>query len=78
MDHMANTVVECSRCKEVYPQEKIFTVCPKCEGALLIRYDLKAIKKNVSRDNIEKRHQTFWQKSTESGQTKRGGKLRTL
>ena len=57
---MPNTVVECNRCKEVFPQEKIFTVCPKCGGALLIRYNLKAIKKIVSLDDIEKRHETFW------------------
>ncbi len=57
---MVNAVVECSRCKKAFPQKKIATICPECKGALIFRFNLKAAKKNVSRDDIEIRHETFW------------------
>jgi threonine synthase len=35
---------ECSRCKEIVSAETPQTLCPKCAGALYVRYDLSALR----------------------------------
>jgi len=51
---------ECSRCGESYPSDKVLTVCTKCGGALLFRYDLHRVASSVSKDVLERRDDTFW------------------
>lgn len=52
--------VECVNCGETLPCDKILTVCPKCGGALLFRYDLTRVAESVSTKILEKRKDTFW------------------
>jgi threonine synthase len=55
----ANTV-ECSKCGETFPADEVLTVCAKCGGALLFRYDLSRIVEKVSKSALERREDTFW------------------
>jgi threonine synthase len=54
--------VECSRCGHTLPSSNdvFWTVCPKCQGALLLRYDLKQIGDLTPRSVFEARDDTFW------------------
>ena len=40
---MFTIVAECSRCGEAFSCDKVLTVCTKCGGALLFRYDLAGV-----------------------------------
>jgi threonine synthase len=51
---------ECSRCGEEFPADKILTVCTKCGGALLFRYDLDRVANSISKNRLEARDDTFW------------------
>jgi threonine synthase len=57
---MLNVRVECSRCGENFPPDKALTVCNKCGGALLFRYDLLRVAETVSKDDLRKRSDSFW------------------
>jgi threonine synthase len=57
---MFNLQVECSRCGENFPPDRVLTVCTKCGGALLFRYDLQGVANTVSRDALKKRGDSFW------------------
>lgn len=48
------THLECSRCHETLSAEKPQTVCPKCAGALYVRYDLAPLKGIAHREQIAK------------------------
>jgi threonine synthase len=52
--------VECSKCGETFPSDKLATVCPTCGGALLFRYDLQRVASKISKDILEKRDDNFW------------------
>ncbi|QNI32552.1 threonine synthase [Alloacidobacterium dinghuense] len=41
--------LECSRCQNQISANKYETVCPKCAGALYVRYDTEALKKTATR-----------------------------
>src|ERR1700743_1087513 len=41
--------LECSRCQNQISAEKYETVCPKCAGALYVRYDAETLKKTAKR-----------------------------
>src|SRR6516164_4958063 len=41
--------LECSRCQNQISANKYQTVCPKCAGALYVRYDVEALKKSAKR-----------------------------
>ncbi|WP_158750664.1 threonine synthase [Acidobacterium sp. S8] len=43
------TFLECSRCHHHVSADQYQTVCPKCAGALYVRYDLKALKMSSKR-----------------------------
>ena len=45
----AITSLECSRCHHHISADQYQTVCPKCAGALYVRYDLKALKTSSKR-----------------------------
>ena len=57
---MFSIAVECSKCGEKFPHDKLLTVCPECSGALLFQYDLARIADKVSKSALEKREDTFW------------------
>ncbi len=52
--------VECVNCGETLPCDRVLTVCPKCGGVLLFRYDLARVAESVSMKILEKREDTFW------------------
>ena len=41
--------LECSRCQNQISADKYETVCPKCAGALYVRYDAETLKKTAKR-----------------------------
>jgi threonine synthase len=55
-------LAKCSKCGQNTPSyEGVFlTVCPKCQGALLLQYDLKQISDLTPRNVFEERDDTFW------------------
>lgn len=55
--HLAG--LECSRCKAYYPGDTPRALCD-CGGPLLARYDLAAIRKAVTPDEIARRAPTMW------------------
>jgi len=57
---MFNIAVKCSKCGEVFPCDKVLTVCTKCGGALLFHYDLARVAETVSKSVWKKREKTFW------------------
>jgi threonine synthase len=60
MKLMFSISVECSKCGENFASDKVLTVCPKCGGALLFRYDLAQVAEKISKRILEKREDTFW------------------
>lgn len=60
MKPMFAVVAECSKCGETFPPDKVLTVCTKCGGALLFRYDLVKVAEKISKSILEKREDTFW------------------
>src|SRR5271154_1749420 len=44
--------LECSRCKETVSAATPQTLCPKCKGALYVRYDLQHLRGMAARDAI--------------------------
>lgn len=57
---MFSIVAECSKCGEIFPCDKLLTVCPKCFGALLFQYDLTQVAEKVSKSALKKREDTLW------------------
>jgi threonine synthase len=51
---------ECSKCGETFSSDKVLTVCTKCGGALLFRYDLARVAEKISKSALKKREDTFW------------------
>ncbi len=51
---------QCNKCGERFASDKVLTVCSKCGGALLFRYDLSRVKEEISKDILAKRGDTFW------------------
>ena len=51
--------LECSRCQNEISAEKYETVCPKCAGALYVRYDMGALKGTVKRPKADGQ-QSMW------------------
>jgi threonine synthase len=47
--------LECSRCSTQVSAETAQTLCPQCAGALYVRYDMAALRKTASRDQIQAR-----------------------
>jgi len=54
------THLECANCFERYGANLVHGLCVKCQRPLWVRYDLNAVKKAVSRDDLELRPQTMW------------------
>jgi threonine synthase len=54
------THLECANCFERYDANLAHGLCVKCQRPLWVRYDLNAVKKAVSRDDLRLRPQTMW------------------
>jgi threonine synthase len=54
------THLECTRCGQSLPTDKLQTICPKDGGVLYARYDLPAIKNKLSREQLCARPATMW------------------
>jgi threonine synthase len=54
------THLECTRCGQQLSADKPQTICPKDAGVLYARYDLGAIKKTFSREQLCDRPATMW------------------
>ncbi len=52
--------LECTRCGQQLSADKPQTICPKDGGVLYARYDLGAIKKTFSREQLCDRPATMW------------------
>jgi len=57
---MYEVAVECSRCGELFDFNKPLTVCTECGGALLVRYDLAEVARNLSKKVLGQREDSFW------------------
>lgn len=57
---MFSLKVECSKCGESFPCDRVLTVCTECGGALLFRYDLNRVARKICPKILEKRDDTFW------------------
>lgn len=57
---MFETVVECSKCGETFPCTGVLSVCDKCGGALLFRYDLDKLAEKTSKSLLARRRESFW------------------
>jgi len=44
--------LECSRCNSTVSAERPQTLCPKCQGALYVRYDLRPLHGAATRDSV--------------------------
>src|SRR5215468_913991 len=54
------THLECTRCGQQLSPDQPQTICPKDGGVLYARYDLPAIKKSFSREQLCNRPATMW------------------
>jgi threonine synthase len=54
------THLECANCLERYTADLVHGLCVKCQRPLWVRYDLNAVKKAVSRDDLTSRPPTMW------------------
>ena len=54
------THLECTRCGDHYPADRLQSVCPKDAGVLYARYDLAAIKRSFSSARLGLRAPTMW------------------
>ncbi len=50
----------CDRCHRAFPLAKPVNLCPECAGLLETRYDLGAMKKELSRRDYETRTNSMW------------------
>jgi threonine synthase len=57
------TFFECSRCGEHLSADVAQNVCPRDGGPLYVRYDLAAIRKTTSRDDVAKGPASMWRYS---------------
>ena len=54
------THLECTRCARPFSHRELQTVCPDCLRPLYARYDLEAVAKAVSRDDLARRPPHLW------------------
>jgi threonine synthase len=52
--------LECSRCGDSFSINEIHTFCPKCQAALITRYDLETARHNLERNEIHARPRGMW------------------
>ncbi len=54
------THLECSRCKERYEANRLHNLCLTCGKPLLVRYDLKAVARDLKREALPGRTSSLW------------------
>ena len=54
------THLECTKCGERLPVDRPQTICPKDGGVLYARYDLEAIRRELTREKLSGRPATMW------------------
>jgi threonine synthase len=54
------THLECSVCRAVHERGKLWNLCIKCGKPLLVRYDLSAVGKLMTRESVAKGPATMW------------------
>ena len=47
-------------CGKTFPCNEVLSICDKCGGALLFRYDLDELGNKVSKDILTRRESSFW------------------
>jgi threonine synthase len=52
--------LHCSDCGKKFSLHEIHTFCPDCQSPILVKYDLKAARQNVDRDQIHSRAKGMW------------------
>lgn len=52
--------LQCTRCGQELPADRVQTVCPKDGGVLYARYDLAEIKKTFKREALQGRTESMW------------------
>jgi threonine synthase len=52
--------LECPQCGEIYPPGNIVTYCAQCHSPYFARYNLAALRDNVSRDEFANRPKGIW------------------
>ncbi len=52
--------LECTHCHKTYNADELHTTCPACAKVLSARYDLDAVRKNLTREDLLKRDWTLW------------------
>ncbi|RJS89816.1 threonine synthase [Candidatus Bathyarchaeota archaeon] len=57
---MFENTAECSRCGKDFPCSNPLSICDRCGGAILLRYDLDKISEKVSKDALSRRRDSFW------------------
>lgn len=54
------THLECSACEAVYERGKLWNLCLKCGKPLLVRYDLTVLRREFTRESLQRREPTMW------------------
>lgn len=54
------THLECPKCKKKFNHKELNQLCSSCQGPLLVRYDLKAVKDNFKKDSLSSRSYNLW------------------
>ncbi|MBI4670169.1 MAG: threonine synthase [Chloroflexi bacterium] len=52
--------LECTSCNSIYSADELHTVCPNCGKVLFARYDLEAVRRNLTREHLLRRDATLW------------------
>src|SRR5712691_9594571 len=52
--------LQCSVCSREYEADQLHTISPCCSRPLLARYDLAAMARDVTREEIARREATMW------------------
>ncbi len=54
------THLDCSYCEQTVDADRLWNLCPACQKPLLARYDLAAVGKTVSREDLRARPWNLW------------------
>ncbi|MGH9341603.1 MAG: threonine synthase [Acidobacteriota bacterium] len=52
--------LECSRCSQTYSHRALHNLCPACHSPLLVRYNLRTIKRHVKKTELQSRPTDMW------------------
>ncbi len=52
--------LQCGYCNKEFRADQIMNLCPECAKPLLVRYDLKSVKKVWKKSDLKKRPKNMW------------------